>query len=167
MSKSMGNGWLIWLASLVSTGAVLAQAPIYRCGNEYTNSKPEGRDCKLLSGGNLTVIESTPVPKPTAAPVAGAPASQTRKSATPQDRRDADARLILQAELDKARARQRALLTEFNNGQPDKIGAETRNHQKYLDRVESLRASLARVAGDIAGIERELDRLPAPGSGAR
>ncbi len=163
----MVKAWLIWMAGVVSSGALLAQAPIYRCGNEYTNSKPEGRDCKLLSGGNLTVIESTPVPKPTPSVAAGASAPQAPKPATTQDRRDADARLILQAELNKARARQQDLLAEYNNGQPDKLGAETRNHQKYLDRVESLRASLARVAGDISGIERELERLPAPGSGKR
>lgn len=163
----MVKGWLIWMAGLVGSCAVLAQAPIYRCGNEYTNSKPEGRDCKLLSGGNLTVIESAPAPKTASAPAAGVSVPQARKPSTAQDRRDADARLILQAELNKARTRQQELLTEYNNGQPDKLGAETRNHQKYLDRVESLRASLARVAGDISGIERELERLPSQGSGNR
>ena len=160
--------WLIGVVCLCSSGsAVWAQAPIYRCGNEYTNSKPEGRDCKLLSGGNLTVIESTPLPKPSKAPAATASVPQPAKPTTEQSRRDSDARLILQSELNKARSRQQELLAEYNNGQPEKQGAETRNHQKYLDRVDSLRASIARVASDIAGIERELDRLPAPASTSR
>lgn len=160
--------WLIGVVCLCSSGgAVWAQAPIYRCGNEYTNSKPEGRDCKLLSGGNLTVIESTPLPKASKAPAATASVPQPAKPTNEQSRRDSDARLILQSELNKARSRQQELLAEYNNGQPEKQGAETRNHQKYLDRVDSLRASIARVASDIAGIERELDRLPAPTSTSR
>ena len=34
-----------------------AQDRIYRCGNEYTNGKVDKRkDCKLIEGGNVTVI---------------------------------------------------------------------------------------------------------------
>jgi hypothetical protein len=36
-----------------------------------------------------------------------------------------------------------------------------RNHQKYLDRVAELKANLARNESDVAGIRRELVRLPA------
>ena len=38
-------------------GACQAQEPIYRCGNEYTNTKPDARakGCKLMEGGNVTV----------------------------------------------------------------------------------------------------------------
>lgn len=157
----------IFLAMVgLASCAAWAQAPIYRCGNEYTNNKPDGRDCKLLSGGNLTVIQSTPPPKPAAAPSASTgkkPAASNAASSPEQARRDSDARLILQAELSKARARQQQLQAEYNNGEPEKQGPETRNHQKYLDRVESLKASLARVASDIAGIEREIDRLAPAG----
>ena len=44
---------------------------------------------------------------------------------------------------------------------PDKLGPETRNHQKYLDRVAELKAAIARNESDIAGIKRELGRVPA------
>jgi hypothetical protein len=53
------------------------------------------------------------------------------------------------------------LLKEYNNGEPEKIGGEARNYQKYLDRVTELKASLARNESDIAGIRRELGRVPA------
>lgn len=154
----MNYAWCAIAMLMVASSASQAQAPIYRCGNEYTNTKPEGRDCKLLSGGNLTVIQGTrpnpPAPASASKPVPGPVSAE-------QQRRDNDARLILQNELAKARARQQALMAEYNNGEPAKQGGEARNHQKYLDRVEGLKASLARVEGDIAGIERELARLPA------
>ena len=78
-----------------------------------------------------------------------------------QKSRDSDARQILESELKKAEARQAELLREYNNGEPEKQGGEARNHQKYLDRVAELKASLARNESDIAGIRRELGRFPA------
>ena len=38
------------------------------------------------------------------------------------------------------------------------MGPEHRNHQKYLDRVASLKSSIARTESDIQGIKRELGR---------
>ena len=40
------------------------------------------------------------------------------------------------------------------------MGPEHRNYQKYLDRVAELKAAIARNESDIAGIRRELGRLP-------
>ena len=87
--------------------------------------------------------------------------SGTRIDPAGQRVRDSDARLILDAELKKAEARQQELLGEYNSGEPEKRGDESRNHQKYLDRVAELKASLARNEGDMAGIRRELARVPA------
>lgn len=142
-----------------------AQDAIYRCGNEYTNTKPDARSskgCKLVQGGNVTVVQGTPVPKssspkPTTAQVNNTP----RVDAVQQQSRDSDMRRILQDELKKAQARLEELKQEYNNGEPEKLGPETRNHQKYLDRVAELKANLARSESDIAGIRREIDRLPA------
>jgi len=70
--------------------------------------------------------------------------------------------------LKKAEARQAELLKEYNNGEPEKLGPETRNHQKYLDRIAELKASMARNESDIAGIRRELGRVPSSAqSGAK
>lgn len=157
------------ILSLLLAGAVMsgwAQEPIYRCGNEYTNTKPDARakGCKLVEGGNLTVIQAVKPPRNGSAKAN--PASQTSSvvapqvSANEQKARDSDARLILQEELKKALARQDELKKEYNNGEPEKRSEETRNHQKYLDRVAELKANLARNESDIAGIRRELGRLP-------
>lgn len=145
----------------VSALAHGAEERIYRCGNEYTNtvSESQAKNCKLISGGNVTVIQST---KPQAG-VKVATASQPgqRVDAADQRAKDSDARLILDSELKKAEAKQSELLKEYNNGEPEKLGPEARNHQKYLDRVAELKASIARNESDIAGIKRELGRLPA------
>ncbi len=156
------------LGFLLAGGAAVAQSSvIYRCGNEYTNAKEAERrgGCRVVEGGNVTVVEGMrPAPAAAAsgaAPVVTAPPGAPRVNANEQKARDADARAILEVELRKAEARQAELLKEYNNGEPDKLGPETRNHQKYLDRVAELKAAIARNESDIAGIKRELGRVPA------
>jgi hypothetical protein len=151
------------LAAISFVASSYSQEPIYRCGNEYTNTKPsaEKTGCKLVEGSNVTVIQVT---KPNAnAPVrvATAPQATPRIDSGDQKSRDSDARQILESELKKAEARQAELTREYNNGEPEKQGIESRNHQRYLDRVAELKASLTRNESDIAGIRRELGRLPA------
>ncbi|MEO8121488.1 MAG: hypothetical protein ABI606_19445 [Rhodoferax sp.] len=142
-----------------------SQERIYRCGNEYTNTVPSGKThgCKLMEGGNVTVVQGTrPSASALASPrPAATPSGGQRIDAAEQKSRDSDTRQILEAELKKAEARQLELLKEYNNGEPEKIGGEARNHQKYLDRVAELKASLARNESDIGGIRRELGRVPA------
>jgi hypothetical protein len=48
---------------------------------------------------------------------------------------------------------------EYANGEPEKQGIESRNYQRYLDRVAELKAAVARAESDVAGIQRE-NRLP-------
>ena len=69
---------------------------------------------------------------------------------------------MLESELRKAESKQTELLKEYNNGEPEKQGSEAKNYQKYLDRVAEMKAQIARNESDIAGIRRELGRLPAP-----
>ena len=156
----------IWLAvcATVFSGAGQAQNAIYRCGNEYTNtvSDPVARGCKKIEGTTITVVPPVRLPTPLAAPAAmpvaaSRPAGQ-RVDAGEQRARDSDARQILNAELKKAEARQIELQREYNNGEPERRGDETRNYQKYLDRVAEIKASLARNESDMASIRRELAR---------
>lgn len=148
----------------------VAQAQIYRCGNEHTNKVSEAQkgQCKLIEGGNVTVVEGFKPPAARASGATGTPLrmasaapAATRVDSAEQKTRDAEARFILEAELKKAEARQAELSREYNNGEPEKQGGEARNYQKYLDRVAELKSELARNESDIAGIRRELARLPA------
>ncbi|MDO5290679.1 MAG: hypothetical protein Q4F13_13760 [Pseudomonadota bacterium] len=160
---------------LAAAWPAAAQDRIYRCGNEYTNQVKGRKDCKLVEGGNVTVVRGT---MPAAAAPAAAPAraaaprssgggsSGTSSSAaaapridTPEQRaRDADARAILEQELRRAESRQAELLKAYNNGEPERQGNE-RNYQKYLDRVAEMKADIDRNQADIDGIKRELNRL--------
>ena len=149
----------------------LAQDRIYRCGNEYTNTVPNAqtKGCKLMEGGNVTVVQGVrPVataPARIAAPSVAASSGGPRVDSNDQKSRDSDARQILEQELKKAEARQSELAKEYNGGAPEKRGEEARNNAKYLERVAEIKAALARNESDVAGIRRELGRFGASAAG--
>jgi hypothetical protein len=176
----MKSALTIAFAVAAVTCASFAQAQgsmrIFRCGNTYTNDADQARQqgCKLVEGGNVTVVEGTKVNGANAVKVAAntqrdtaaAPAGQ-KVSADDQKARDSDARAILEAELKKAEARKAELAKDWNNGEPEKLGPEHRNHQKYLDRVAEIKDAIARVDNDIAGLKRELARTGGAASAAK
>lgn len=146
-----------------------SQDRIYRCGNEYTNNATQAKErgCKLVEGGNVTVLQGSR-PNATPAPAAGssgasatAPANAPRVDTSDQRARDSDARAILEAELRKAEARQADISKQYNDGSPERTALELRNTQVYAERTAELKANLARAESDVAGIKRELARLPA------
>ena len=161
--------------------ATLAQAQtppakaVYRCdNNHYTQTPkedPKAFNCKLLEGGNVTIIEGTrpqnqangaagtPVRVANTPPISAQPGQ--RVDAGDQRARDSESRVILEAELRKAESRRSELAQEYNNGEPEKRGDESRNYQKYQDRVADLKTNLQRIDNDIAGIRRELGRSSA------
>ena len=175
----MTKNLLIALSALVCSAALVpaawSQDRIYRCGNEYTNNASQAKEgnCKLVEGGNVTVLQG---PRPSASPAAAAspgarstpaatssPASAPRVANSDQRARDADARSILESELRKSEARLTELKTEYNDGAPQRTALELRNPQVYMERTADLKARLARSESDVAGIRRELGRT-APAS---
>ena len=167
---------LITLLLIAATApAAWAQDRIYRCGNEYTNNAQQAKErgCKLVEGGNVTVVPGTrPAGAATAAPATGtgagagtapaaSPPSAPRVATNDQKARDADARDILESELRKAEARHAELVKEYNGGAPERNALDLRNPQRYMERTAELKASVARSESDIAGIKREIARLPA------
>lgn len=141
-----------------------AQGAIYRCGNEFSNTLTDAdakaRGCKLVSGGNVTIVPAQ------RSPVARATPSAPRADSGEQRAKDSDARLILEGELKKTETRRAELLKEYNNGEPEKSAFEARNQQKYLERVAELKESIARSERDIEGLRREISRLPAAAASA-
>ncbi|WP_462389569.1 hypothetical protein [Acidovorax sp. Q11] len=164
---------LFTLLLIASTApAAWAQDRIYRCGNEYTNNATQAKErgCRLVEGGNVTVVQGTrpasgAAPAPSSSSGGGAatsPSSAPKVSNNDQKARDSDARAILESELRKAESRHADLVKEYNNGAPERNALDLRNPQRYTERTAELKASVARSESDIAGIKREIARLPAP-----
>jgi hypothetical protein len=161
--------FLVLLA--VSASAAFAQERIYRCAAkpgatpEYINNAKDAqaRGCKQIDGGNVTVVQGTPTSRPAPVRVAGAVQAAPPSGSAEQRARDSDTRAILEAELRKAEQRLAEQQKEYNNGEPEKQGIEGRNYQRYLDRVAEMKESIARHESDIAGLKREIGRLPGSG----
>lgn len=161
----MKHAILTLLGASVFVATSWAQEQIYRCGNVYTNqaTQAEKRKCKLVKGGNVTVVKSRPVEKSVAPVRVATKAADVRNGdkAAAQRARDAEARQIIEAELRKAEVRREELHREYNSGEPEKLGSEARNHERYMERVAELKASIDRTENDIVVLRRELARLPA------
>lgn len=151
-----------------SLSVALAQERIYRCNAtaggtpEYINNAKDAqaRGCKQIEGGNVTIVQGVaPISRP-AVRVAAAAQGAPGPSSEEQRARDGDTRAILESELKKTEIRLAEQQKEFNNGQPDKQGIEGRNYQRYLDRVAEMKEGIARHESDIAGLKREISRLP-------
>lgn len=161
------------LTAVLGLGVSMAQAmaqekTVYKCpGNLYTDalSAKEAKDknCRTLDGAPITVIQAVR-PRPS---VAASNASSTSSDSggskvanQDQKARDADARLILQAELKKERDALDALRKDYNNGQPERRGDE-RQAAKYAERVQEMKDAITRKMADINSIERELSKMGA------
>jgi hypothetical protein len=136
---------------------------MYRCpGNDYKNTitakEAEKLGCKRIEGAPVTVIQMT---KPRASTGTVPAASGARVDPVAQRARDTDARRILEGELRSEEEKLAVMQKEFNNGQPERQGDE-KNFQKYLDRVDQMRAAIARKEIDIAALQREIKKLPPP-----
>ena len=153
--SSAASAAVFLLAGMVATPAQ-ASGSVYRCGNEYTN-----QPSRIQRGGCVPVaVARAAAPRRPAANVQAVslPASRHVVASSVQRARDGGARSILQAELNKAMQRLGELRREYNNGEPERLGSEAKNYQKYLDRVSGLRAGIQRAESDIAGLQRELGR---------
>ena len=139
---------------------------MYRCpGNDYKNTisakEAERLGCKRIEGAPVTVIQMTKPRGAAGAVPSAANASAVRVDPVAQRARDSDARRILEGELRAEEEKLALMQKEFNNGQPERQGDE-KNFQKYLDRVNDIRAAIARKQADVAALQREIKKLPPP-----
>ena len=159
---------------LAGAGSSVWAQQIFRCAGaggappEYINNAKDAqtRNCKTMTGGNVTVVQGTSAavaaPRAPVRVATTTPSGGTRADGGPDQRaRDSDSRNILESELKKAESKLAEQQKDYNNGEPEKQGIESRNYQRYLDRVAELKDGIARNQSDIAGIKREISRLPA------
>ena len=179
-TRTLGVGVAaVWTLGALAGAAAWAQQQgggiVYRCPgppvlytDALTPAEAQQRGCRTIEGAPISVMPSTPRPRPdaapAAAPAAAPPASAPRPAGSRVDpaeqrSRDSDRRAILEAELRREQQRLAELQREYNNGQPERRGDE-RNFQRYLDRVAEMKAGIERKEGDIAAIKRELGKLP-------
>jgi len=121
-----------WVVCLSSTGVLGNEAPVWRCGNLYTNQPRADQSCESVT---LSTREETQVPQPLRPPT---PASKTtapapRVDSLAQRERDGQAKDILNNEL-----------------------------KRLTERCQAATQSTAqqRCAADQAALKRELSRLP-------
>jgi len=173
MNSRLMVGVLAWGLSLGASVA-WSQGQIYRCGNTYTNDPVDAknRGCRLLDGGAVTIVQGRDAGKgdgtgqrATASAVRsqGARSEAERVDSAAQRARDSDARDILHTELRRAEERLTELQQEYNQGQPTRLASERGQPQRYDERVADLKSRIERAQADVAGIQRELDRLGARG----
>lgn len=158
---------LALVAVLLLPLATQAQT-VYRCPGPpvlYTDQlsprEAEAKGCKPIEAAPVSVVQTPRKPAPasgnqTAQPSAR-PASE-RVDPAVQKQRDSDRRAVLEAELRTAETKLAEAKKEYADGQPERRGDE-RNYQKYLDRVEQLKAALQRAEADVAAIKRELAKV--------
>ena len=161
---------VFFASALASAAASTAAADaadssvMYRCpGNDYKNTisakEAEKLGCRRIEGAPVTIMQMTKPRPANAAPSASAGSGVARIDPAAQRARDSDARRILEDELKTEEERLAALQKDFNNGQPDRQGDE-KNYQKYLDRVNEMKASIVRKQSDVAALRREIQKLP-------
>jgi hypothetical protein len=164
MEISRMKSWSALAVAMLIPAAAIAGPTVYRCPGPpvlYTDSltpqEAKEKNCRTVEGAPVTVMQ---MPKPRPVASASAPRnSESRVSADEQRARDSDARRILENELKTEEDHLADLQKEYNGGEPERRGDE-RNYQKYLDRVASMKAAIARKEADIAAIKRELAKLP-------
>lgn len=156
------HGKLLAFLSLVAASPAL-QADIYKYVDEegrvtFTNVHRTGA-VKL----DIDTTPSAPPAHAAAKPRSGptvTPASFPRVSPDTQRRRDDARRKILEDELaGEARALESARRA-LAEGEAVRLGDERHNYQRYLDRVQTLKDTVALHQQNLAAIRSEISRLP-------
>jgi len=168
---------LLALATLALGSAAQAQTDpqrVYRCpDNTYTNdlSEVKAKNCKLIDNANVSILSSPGMPPKVirnagreGGPKSGASENQSARIAPEtQKERDAEARRILEQELQQQQARLAQLLKEYNDGHPDYLPSERIvgggvKGGEYAQRVAAMKEQIAMTQANIAALQRELQK---------
>lgn len=166
--RSVPVGRLVLLSCLAACGMSGASAQdidagrVYRCpDNSYTNmlSVVREKHCQPVDNANISVLSPAPSSVPRA-PRGGAvhhASGPDQVSSSAQSERDAEARQLLESELQQQQATLAQEQQAYNNGQPERLGNE-RNYQTYLDRVQAMKQQIDLTQSNIDALQRELQR---------
>jgi hypothetical protein len=146
---------LLAVLSLLGSTTAWAQSEIFQCTD--ATGKIEYKNTGTTKGCKKMTVDPVIVPRLANSTATGG--SFPKVDSATQKSRDSDRRKILEDELGTQKAKLAQLQKDYNNGEPDRQGDE-RNYQKYLDRVQALKDSIARTQSDVDSIQGELAKLP-------
>ena len=130
---------------------------VYRCpDNSYTNmlSVVHEKHCRPVDNANLSIVAPSAPPHRAAPPHVASGAHVGDKQ---QSERDAEARQLLESELQAQQERLQEQLKAYAGGQPERLGNE-RNYQAYLDRVAQMKKGIDLTQANIDALQRQLAR---------
>jgi len=149
----------LMLAPLLLCGGPARADILYKCIDDsgvvlYTNQKGGGRNCTVLSR-DLPISTYT---APKQAPRSASPSDFPRVNDDTQKGRDADRRRILEQELATEQQNLEQARKDLAEGEGIRLGNE-KNYQKYLDRVQGLKDSVALHERNVEALKREMANL--------
>lgn len=154
---------LLWLSSLPACAQAGA---VWRCGQLLTNQPQPGQACELSTPATSTVVTGTRV-NAVRSPSAASPSTPARVtdaggavSSQSVAAAQAQARVLLQAELREQEVRWQQLQVQWNQGRPLSTAQQPEGSPAYQERVTLLREQVQRTQADMAALRRELARLP-------
>ncbi|MET3107571.1 hypothetical protein AAKU67_001985 [Oxalobacteraceae bacterium GrIS 2.11] len=136
-------------------GLACADSDIYVCtdanGVKSYGNVGDGKGCKKVDLPGLTTFSA---PKKSAK----APSDFPKVDESTQKKRDSERKQILSDELKAEQQKLSDLNTQYNNGEPDRIGGE-RNFSKYQERTQMIKDDITRTQQNIDALQRELNGL--------
>lgn len=151
-------------AALLRPLPALAQSDIFVCTDEqgrktYQNTGTT-RGCKRLEVRPIVTIPAPKLPpQQRMAEAQATPVNFPRIDADTQRQRDQERRRILQDEVKAEEERLARLRQDFNDGQPERNGDETRNYARYQERVARMQEDITRAESNLAALRRELSLI--------
>lgn len=147
------------LLALLLRGGLARADTLYKCVDDsgvvlYTNQKGGGRNCKVLSRD----LPVSTIAAPKQAPRSAEPSDFPRVNGDTQRGRDADRRRILEQELATEQQSLEQARKDLAEGESIRLGNE-KNYQKYLDRVQGLKDSVALHERNVEALKREMANL--------
>ena len=157
---------MVLILSLVNVSLAQSRRTGWRCpGNVFTNDQNLVRKLGNCEELNVTLTVMNPGGG-TSGGGGGGGATQARPANTnmqvssgAQQRRDSDAKKLIEAELSKKQSELAMLQSQYNSGSPERLLVEAKDEVAYQARVDRLSREIEKKVAEIASIQNELSRL--------
>jgi hypothetical protein len=159
----------LFLISNCVGNSAWARSDVYLCVD--ANGKKEYKNTGNVKGcTKLDFPSATPIAAPapsanrkpatstTSAKAVNVPSNFPKIDESAQKARDSDRKQILLDEHKSEEQKLASLIKEFNNGAPERR-AEDKTQERYLERVQHMRADISRAEKNLEALKRELSKI--------